>query len=97
MISSNTWGRLCSEGRCACIAALEKVWFPLDLQVQAGFSTEYTWRPDQYETVLRSLLSAKYNAVPLQVISQKLGVDGKKIVKAMVKENLLSFRPQSGK
>ena len=43
------------------------------------------------------MLSAKYNAVPLQVISQKLGGDGKKIVKAMVKENLLSFRPQSGK
>ena len=56
----------------------------------------HAWSPEQYKTVLNSLLSSKYHAVPVPLISRKLGKDGEEIVHAMVKANLLSYRPQSG-
>ena len=84
------------QDRCACAAALKKIWFPLLSQAQAGLSTEYTWSPEQYKTVLNSLLSSEHYAVPVTVISRKLGDDGEQIVRAMVRENLLSYRPPSG-
>ena len=88
---------LYAQERCACAAALEKIWFPLFSQLEAGLSTEYTWSPEQYKTVLNSLLSSEHYAVPVTVISRKLGEDGKQIVRAMVRENLLSYRPPSSK
>ena len=95
MILSDCRGGLCPGEGCACIAALQDVWTPLLSKVQAGLSTEYAWSPEQYETVLNSLLSSKYHAVPVTLISRKLGDDGKKIVHAMVKASLLSYRPPS--
>ena len=47
--------------------------------------------------MLNSLLSSEHYAVPVTVISSKLGDDGKQIVRAMVKANLLSYRPWSSK
>ena len=93
---SDSRGGLKPEERCACTAALKKVWFPLFPQVQAGLSTKYTWSPEQYKTVLNSLLSSEYHAVPVTVISRKLGDDGEKFVHAMVEADLLSYRPPSG-
>ena len=46
--------------------------------------------------MLNSLLSSEHHAVPVTVISRKLGDDGEEIVDAMVRENLLSYRPLSG-
>ena len=97
MILSDFRGGLCPEERCACAAALKKIWVPLFGQAEAGLSTEYTWSPEQYKTVLNSLLSSEHHAMPVTVISRKLGDDGKQIVRAMVKANLLSYRPWSGK
>ena len=69
---------------------------PLFPVVRAGLRTKHAWRPEQYETVLNSLLSSHRHAVPVEEISRRLGVDGEEIVEAMVKEDLLSYRPQSG-
>ena len=96
MILYDFRGGLCPEERCACAAALKKIWIPLLSQVEAGLRTKYPWSPGQYKTVLNSLLSSEHHAVPVTVISRKLGDDGEEIVDAMVRENLLSYRPLSG-
>ena len=95
MILSECRGGLCPEEGCACTAALQDVWTPLIRKVESGLSTRYTWSPKQYETVLKSLLSSKYHAVPVTFISRKLGDDGDEILHTMVKANLLSYRPPS--
>ena len=49
----------------------------------------------QYVSVMEQLLAASYHAVSADDLIEALGDDGEAALEAMVKENLLGYRPES--
>ena len=66
-------------------------------QIEEGLYATSCWSPEDYKIVLNCLLSSEYHAVQVSEVSRKLGKCGKDIVAAMVRGNLLSYRPASCK
>lgn len=80
-------------------AALEEVCINPMEAVSAGLLGAPGWSAAQYSTVVQRLVQAPHGAVIADELYTTLGVDkrsAKAAVVAMVKGNLLSYRPPSG-
>ena len=64
--------------------------------VVSGLTGGFSWRTEQYCTMLRLIAESDYAAVSAPDAYLKLKSGGKQAVQAMVKANLLSYRPPSG-
>ena len=67
--------------------------------VSAGLRGATGWSAAQYKTVVQCLVDAPYGAVVADELYTKLGVDkssAEAAVVAMVKADVLSYRPHSG-
>ena len=55
------------------------------------------WTPQQYALAMRSILAAPANAVPIAMLEAAFGggTAGREVVQAMVRANLLAYRPRS--
>ena len=78
-------------------AALKEIWrIPLN-EVESGLDEGLPWSEMQYCTILQLILEADHAAVIARNAYPKLKPGGKQAVQAMVKANLLAYRPASGK
>ena len=64
--------------------------------VASGLRESSPWKIEQYRTILRLICESDYAAVTETYAYQKLTPGGDQAVQAMVKANLLSYRPPSG-
>ena len=64
--------------------------------VVSGLTGGFSWETEQYWTMLRLIAESDYAAVSAPDAYLKLKPGGKQAVQAMVKANLLSYRPPSG-
>ena len=77
--------------------ALEEIWRrPLN-KVESGLNEGLPWSEKQYCTILQLILEADHPAVIARDAYLKLKPGGEHAVQAMVKANLLAYRPASGK
>ncbi len=65
-------------------------------EVESGLWGDFPWRTEQYCTMLRLILESEHAAVIAQDAYRELDPGGKQAVQAMVKANLISYRPPSG-
>ena len=61
--------------------------------VQGGLFGCEGWNPEQYRLVMKKILSAAHYAVPLYDVECSIGTAA---LEALVKENLVTYRPFSG-
>ena len=54
------------------------------------------WTPLQFAALAEQLLAAEHNALPVTVAQACLGAKGERTLQALVKANLLAYRPPSG-
>lgn len=82
-----------------CSAALKSVTKTVCETVRDGLDpvAEDGWTQAQYATAVRQILAGPENAVPAAVLRAKLGSEGagKKVLQAMVRADLLTYRPYS--
>ena len=84
----------CTNSIIICVTALRVVWrLPLK-RVQAGYKGGPGWDTNEFHSVVCCLAEAPHGAVVLDTLHAKLF---KATVRAMVKANLLAYRPASGR
>jgi hypothetical protein len=78
-------------------AALEKILGLIDSDVKKGLRPTQGWTAKQYAATVRALLKSPYNAVSEDALVGICGGGdaGMRVVQAMVKSNLLAYRPLS--
>ncbi len=82
-----------------CSAALEDIKKTAYDTVNTGLEPQPNdgWTPAQYATAVRSILAAPANAVSAGALKAQFGGGsaGKQVLQAMVRANLLAYRPRS--
>ena len=82
-----------------CCAALARIISPLYPKVRSGLSPskDAGWTRQQYTDAVRNILAAPANAVPAAALEHALGegAAGRQALQAMVRADLLVYRPQS--
>ena len=83
-------------GSPICVTALKVIWRePFDA-VKSGLTGDFPWRTEQYRTMLRLICESDHAAVIATDAYLELKPGGKEAVQAMVKADLLAYRPASG-
>ena len=80
-----------------CVTALKVVWREPFNAVTSGLTGGSPWRTEQYRTILRLICESDHAAVIATDAYLELNPGGKQAVQAMVKADLLAYRPASGK
>ena len=80
-----------------CVTALGAVPRRALAKVEAGLNEGFPWSEDQYRAILQLILEADHAAVIAQDAYLKLKPGGRQAVQAMVKANMLAYRPASGR
>ena len=80
-----------------CVTALKVIWRePFDA-VKSGFGEDCPWKTEQYRTMLRLICESDHAAVTVTDAHRELKSGGQQAVQAMVKADLLAYRPASSK
>ena len=67
------------------------------MAVKSGLAEDRPWGSEQYRTMLRLICESDHAAVIVTDAHRELKPDGEQAVQAMVKADLLAYRPASGK
>ena len=67
------------------------------MAVKSGLAEDRPWGSEQYRTMLRLICESDHAAVIVTDAHRELEPDGEQAVQAMVKADLLAYRPASGK
>ena len=81
-------------------AELQPLWAPMMEDVLSALdmssSSQHEWEGQQFAELAILILEAEHNAVPVAKAVSCLGVRGRATLEALIRANLIAYRPNSG-